>query len=168
MGRIGLPPILKLDEVLDLITSPDKYKRYMLEFKEQYEEAKAALGDLKTKEQADAYLAHAIDKAALAEHEREDAKQLLAKARIEAKELLESAKRESDNAHEQHEKQHAALILQAEALRKAETAFVEDKASATKHFIEEHEKLEREKQRLAKDQEFVAAQKAKFEAVLRG
>ncbi len=61
MGRISLPSISKIEEVLDVLLDPAKYQKYLVEFKAAYDEAANALGNLKTKEQADKYLSDAID-----------------------------------------------------------------------------------------------------------
>lgn len=62
MGKMSLPSISKIEDVLDLLTDPEKYIQYMTEFKQAYDEAHNALGDLKIKGQADMYLASAVDK----------------------------------------------------------------------------------------------------------
>ena len=61
MGHRALPSISKIEEVLDILTNPDKYLQYMKDFKAAYDEAKQSLGDLQTKEEADAYLSTAHD-----------------------------------------------------------------------------------------------------------
>ena len=61
MGKMVLPSISKIEDVLDLLTNPAKYIQYMQEFKTVYDEAHNALGDLHTKEAADAYLSSAAD-----------------------------------------------------------------------------------------------------------
>ena len=61
MGRAGLPSISKIEDVLDLLTDPEKYIRYLTEFKSVHDEVKASLGDLDTKAKADAYFERASD-----------------------------------------------------------------------------------------------------------
>lgn len=80
MGRNALPPILKLEEVLDLITNSEKYIKYIKEFQALYQEAKLALGDLDTKEKADMYLSQAMDENTRVKKEKTKAQELLAEA----------------------------------------------------------------------------------------
>jgi chromosome segregation ATPase len=69
MGKVALPSITKLEEVLELMTSPEKYKQYLADFKAQYDQVMLVLGVLDTKEKADGYLAHAQNELTRAKQE---------------------------------------------------------------------------------------------------
>lgn len=62
MGRQILPSISKLEDVLDLLTDPEKYTKYLSEFKQVYDETLNILGVLDTKQKADSYLSDASAK----------------------------------------------------------------------------------------------------------
>lgn len=59
MGKQVLPSISKLEDVLDLLTDPDKYIKYLKEFRDVHDLTMQTLGILDTKEKAEEYLAAA-------------------------------------------------------------------------------------------------------------
>jgi hypothetical protein len=102
MGRIGLPSISKLEEVLDLIMDPEKYKKYLIEFKSIHDDAVMRLDMLKTKEDADKYFHEALDANTLAQQELHDVHATKAKAEQDITiqyEILDATRTEI-NAHE--------------------------------------------------------------------
>jgi vacuolar-type H+-ATPase subunit I/STV1 len=97
MGRIGLPSISKLEEVLDLIMDPEKYKKYLVEFKSIHDDAVMRLDMLKTKEDADKYFNEALDANTLAQQELHDVHATKAKAEQDIKtqyEILDATRAE--------------------------------------------------------------------------
>lgn len=104
MGKFQLPSISKLEEVLDLLLDPEKYKQYMVEFKDAYDQASARLGDVDTKIKAEQYLAKATQA-------NQDAVAYL----ITTKEKLALAKQQLESV-QQKEEEVLAVKLQYEAL----------------------------------------------------
>ena len=96
MGRPILPSISKLEDVLDLITDPEKYRKYLIEFKVSYDSVKNAVGDLDTKEKADKYLydaqAQAKEAAQILKSADEHYDAVIKDAQIEAGNIKATAK----------------------------------------------------------------------------
>lgn len=88
MGRQVLPSISKIEEVLDLVTNPDKYIQYMKEFRDVYNETMNVLGILDTKEKADRHYADAVDILAVANMDKQSAARELENIRLMKAELL--------------------------------------------------------------------------------
>ena len=63
MGKMPLPSISTLEDVVDILLKPEKYALYLTEFKRAHDEAESLLGLLVTKDLANEYLAVAYDKA---------------------------------------------------------------------------------------------------------
>ena len=61
MGRPVLPSIAKLEDVLDLLTNPDKYVKYLNELRQIHAETANILQLLDTKQKADVFLSEAQD-----------------------------------------------------------------------------------------------------------
>lgn len=117
MGRAVLPSISKIDDVLDLMLDPQKYAKYLSEFKSIYEETQLKLADLKTKEEADNFLSRAH--AALLEADE------IRKAAVKECELAQTAKAEA----EEYRDSAKQLVVKAEE----QTAHVTSQAASLKH-----------------------------------
>lgn len=145
-GRINIPSITKLEEVLDVLLDPEKYKAYLVEFKTAYDLANDRLADLQTKEQADVYLASAAENASLSKRALELATEkaiaIVAKATDEAQRITTGA----------HQSIHEANLAVTEA--KQELHQLEQDKQVFANF------LERENIDLLKRQEVLVLKEA--------
>ena len=125
MAKIITPPsINSLSELLELVTKPEKYRAYAIQLEDTLNAIDERLGDLDSKEKADAYLAQAAqikleaDGARLkAERDAHDivekANQYAARVHADAADLLAAAKAKDINAD-------AALTASIEQARQLE------------------------------------------------
>lgn len=163
MGRISLPDISKVEEVLELITNQDKYVKYMNEIVVAHKAAKEALGDLQTKEQADVYLAQAADRHASAVRHETDAKAALAKAQNDVSQQTQDLAQEKRHWQTEYKSQ-ADLQRQAGLdLAKEKEAFDTHVFVTSTKLKEEADANEALRLKLVKENERVDTLKAKFE-----
>ena len=109
MGRPLLPSITKIEEVLDLVTDPAKYLKYMTEFKIAHDQVLHALENLDTKEKAEAFLADA-------RMQHASAKEALTQAEVKASEVIKVASDKSQNILESAEEVHSKVLFEVEKL----------------------------------------------------
>lgn len=88
MAKSVLPSISKWEEVLDILLNPEKYKAYMVDFKAAYDKSVAILDLVTTKEEADKYLAEAMNIKIKAENAQER-EEIYLKAAMEDKQATE-------------------------------------------------------------------------------
>jgi chromosome segregation ATPase len=163
MGRVGLPPITKLEEVLDLLTDPAKYKRYLDEFKAIYDETRLSLGDLQTKEQADVYLATADDT-------RNAAYKILADAKVSADKAYEEVKILRDEQRELHaeiQEERKEVGKATVDLKAAQDAFDKYKAEGELYLQKQREEITAKQQEIDELSAKVDAKRLKLEEALK-
>jgi len=166
MGRQSLPSISKLEDVLDLLTDPDKYIKYLKEFRDIYNETLNVLSILDTKEKADKYMSDASDKmkaVVLAEQKSKDKLATLYNDYTQADADLRSALREFDKKVEEDKSSFARR--EAEILKKyAECqAYVYTK---TKELDTKYIEVSLLEKKLEADTKVASILKAKFEKAL--
>jgi hypothetical protein len=88
MGRQSLPSISKLEDVLDLLTDPDKYIKYLKEFRDVYTETHNIIGVLDTKEKVDRALSAALEQVTAADLYEKASKDKIRDANKHSEELL--------------------------------------------------------------------------------
>jgi len=130
MGRISLPSISKLEDVLDLLLNPEKYKQYLLEFKNAHDAATLALANLETKAQADTYLSQSITAHQHAEKARADAHKVLADAKYEADKMCEKMLAHADEINNRIVVEQKTLLSQMQEFKKAKAEFDSYKAAS--------------------------------------
>lgn len=126
MGRMGLPSISKLEDVLDLLLDPAKYQKYLVEFKEVYALTVAKLDDLETKEQAELYLAEATRTKTQTDAALAAAVKSLDEAKLaeeHAKSLLGYAEAYRDETVEKLDESKKAFSLEVDAFTDAKEQF---------------------------------------------
>lgn len=148
MKAIYLSPITKIEEVLDLITDPEKYVQYLKDLKDAHAEVEAALGTLKTKKEAEGLLAQAFDASEFATKLREDVQNEIKTQREQLRQDLEvfnkevAEKREELRDREKNIEQKRVEVEQVRALLSAQqTSFSDYVGTKEKALAEQQEKL---------------------------
>ena len=142
MGKQVLPSISKIEEVLDLLLDPQKYKQYLVEFQQVYADAQAALGQLAKKDLADNYLSQATSA-------REEALQLVKETELKAQDVI---------------KEKVALESAKQSVQVAEQAAAIRLEDLTRQYAKLDEKVKLHEDEKAAFQEFVLTQKAALQA----
>ena len=128
MAKIITPPsINSLSELLELVTKPEKYRAYAIQLEDTLTAIDERLGDLDSKEKADAYLAQATQTKLEADGARlkaeKDAHDIVEKANAYAGRIVADADRVLATAKDKDANADAALqasIRQARALEQRE------------------------------------------------
>lgn len=166
MGRLGLPSVTKMEDVLDLITDPDKYKRYITEFMSIYKETQLALGNLQTKEDAESFLVSAADAKDKAIRDKATAEAVLVDARAVAEETLQFAQKQKDEAASELEAAHKSVSLAHKELEQKQALFAQYEDSKTKELKELAIKLDAKEHSLSKLGDILSKKEAKLKLAL--
>lgn len=165
MGRAALPEINSVVEVLELITNPEKYVTYLKEFRRVHQEAVSALGNVETKEKADAlYVKVQADAKALAENQdafteaKKDHAYSLERAEDHLSQVAVDLDTKARNFDMYSEREHASI------LKKYAEADATAKEHA-EHYAQLLAEIEFERMQLAEQKQHLDAVKAKIEPV---
>jgi hypothetical protein len=161
-----LPSITKLEEVLELLTDPQKYADMLSELKSIYDETQSALGDIAAKGEADAFLAQAAQKhqdaVSYADKVSKDSATVLANVSA-AEAVLKQDKEAFD-----HYKTHSEGVIQIKEkeLRSLQAEFANYKSESEKALQIDRDTLASAFSKLRAEQDASAALKAKLQKAL--
>ena len=166
MARPGLPSITKMEEVLDLITNPEKYKKYIVEFMTLHAELKNMLGDLATKELAESFLSQAAEAKSFAEQDRKKTSVFLADAKEQAEALHLEAEQHEAASKQILEEVKVKLEHEKKELAKQKALHAQHAQDVTKAQDERQRALDTKAESLSKLGEILSKKQAKFELAL--
>ena len=135
MAKIITPPsINSLSELLELVTKPEKYRAYAIQLEDTLNAIDERLGDLESKEKADAYLAQATQTKLEADGARltaeRDAHDIVEKANAYAGRIVADANGVLATAKDKDANADAALQA---SIRQARELEQREEAAAQKH-----------------------------------
>lgn len=167
MKQVILQPITKIEEVLDLLTDPEKYVQYLKDLRDAHTMATDKLADVDTKEKAERMLAEAFEASEFAVKHRSDVLAELARAREAFTAEQDRKRKELYQKLDEYNDREAELSKAEKAHASTVEIFNRTKKTIEDEFDTRQAKMVVDRAALDKKMQEIDEKRAKAEATLK-